>query len=55
MVILDEKRLEKAYRLAKANMELEGFIFDDEDEKDIKAVLSGEKSRKELIEELKQN
>ena len=52
-MIKDEKRREKAFREAKHSMELEGFVFTEEDEKEIMAVLSGEMSLEEMIEKLK--
>jgi len=45
--------LEKAYRQAKATMELEGFVFDEEDERDIKAVLTGQMTIEELTKKIK--
>lgn len=53
-MIRDKERLEIVYRSAKASLELEGFTLTKEDEKDIKDVLSGKKSKKDLINELKQ-
>jgi len=51
--ITDPERLEKAWQQAKASAEIEGFVFDEEDEKVIKAVASGKMTREELIEKLK--
>jgi len=45
--------LERAFRLAKAEMELEEFEITPEDEQDFKAVLSGKLDRATLIERLK--
>jgi hypothetical protein len=54
-IIADPERLENAFRHAKASLELEGFILDEEDEQDIKAVLSGKMTIEELIKGLKYN
>ena len=48
----NEKLLKKAFEQAKANMELEGYLLAREDEKDIRAVLHGEKTIQQLIAEL---
>jgi hypothetical protein len=51
--ISDPERLEKAYQHAKHQLEVEGFIVTPEDEKDIKAVMSGKMTREHLIKKLK--
>ncbi|MET3684475.1 antitoxin VbhA family protein (plasmid) [Alkalibacillus sp. S2W] len=45
--------LDKAYQQAKHQLEIEGFTLTDEDEQNMKAVVSGEMSREQLIEQLK--
>lgn len=52
-MIKDEKQVNELYEQAKATMELEGFVFTEEDEKVIKEVISGRKPFHELIRELK--
>ncbi|SET80701.1 hypothetical protein SAMN05421676_108132 [Salinibacillus kushneri] len=51
--ITDPDKLEKAFQYAKHDLEIEGFTLTKEDEKNMKAVASGEMTREELIEKLK--
>lgn len=46
--------LEKAWQQAKATAEIEGFYFTPEDEKVIKEVFTGKRSREDLINDFKQ-
>lgn len=50
---MDPKALDEAYRQAKHQLELEGFVFTEEDENNIKAVLNGKMTRQKLIKQLK--
>ncbi|NIK13478.1 antitoxin VbhA family protein [Alkalibacillus almallahensis] len=50
-MVCDE--LDKAYQQAKHQLEIEGFTLTDEDEQNMKAVVRGDMSRKQLIEQLK--
>lgn len=52
--IKDPVELDKAFQKAKASAEIEGFKFTKEDEHQIKSVMSGQKSRQQLIKELKE-
>ncbi|NIK13483.1 antitoxin VbhA family protein [Alkalibacillus almallahensis] len=47
--------LEKAFQQAKHQLEIEGFALTEEDERNMKAVVTGEMSREKLIEQLKNN
>lgn len=53
-IFTNPDRLEEAFRKAKFELELEGFVFTEEDEQVVKAVARGEMTREELIERLKQ-
>lgn len=53
MAIRDQKRLQRAFNYAKHSLELEGFKFDEQAEKNILAVLSGKMSRQDLINKYK--
>jgi len=46
--------LEKAWEQAKATAGIEGITFSDEDERVIKAVVTGEMTREELIKKLRE-
>jgi hypothetical protein len=47
-----EEELEKAFQHAKHQLHLEGMDLTEEDERNIKAVLSGKMSRHELIKKI---
>ncbi len=53
--IRDPKRLEEVIKAAKYQSELEGLTVTKENEKNIKAVLSGEISMEELINKHKKD
>ncbi|SET48703.1 hypothetical protein SAMN05421676_10572 [Salinibacillus kushneri] len=46
--------INKAYEQAKYQLEIEGFTLNEKDEKVMKAVASGQITREQLIEDLKQ-
>lgn len=48
------EEFEKAFRQAKASMELEGFTITEKDRETIRKVCMGEMSHEELINDLKQ-
>lgn len=49
-----ENELHEAYERAKANLEIEGFTFSEKDEQRIKDVIRGIKTKKQIIEEIKE-
>lgn len=51
---MNPKHLEEAFQYAKHSLELEGFKITKEDEMNMKAVFTGELTKQELIEQLKQ-
>ncbi|WP_096271765.1 antitoxin VbhA family protein [Paucisalibacillus globulus] len=52
--ITDPERLEKAWQLAKASAEIEGFQFTPEDERIIKDLSTGKRDIESLINKYKQ-
>lgn len=53
MPFRNEKELDEAYQRAKANLEIEGFTFSEKDGQRIKDVFLGNKTKEQVIEEIK--